>query len=366
MISLYALISLWLYILLNTPPARGYEISIYDAYSSFFWFLFIFTLISGIGLTIHFIVRGVNLWRYSLPAILIADTVVLFLPIIRNYEFCARGGSDIFAHLAWSKLILNTGHIMVTDHYPAMHILVAALDSFNLINPAFLAAFISFVFFVLYVLSLFILGRAVFKDDKAATLLSAFGSPLLFSFAHYAFYPFSFALLLFPLIFYLMHKIEWSENREAYYVCFIILSLFIVFCHPLATLILLLIMGVLYGYTQISSKYRLGLPCRFNILNITAIIGIAFVFWCIHFKSLSNMGKSFISALLEVSDTETIMTYNLDPVIQSSAPLIRIIEGFIKVYGPTVIYFVVALFISIYLIKGLLTKRKYEIGRAHV
>ena len=277
-IFLYAIIALWLNILINTPPARGYEISIYAAYSPIFWFLFILTIILGIGLTIYFIVRSISLWKYSLPAILIADTVVLFLPTIRNYEFCALGGWDIFAHLGWSKFILNTGHIMDGDHYPATHILMAAADQLSLLNPAILAAIISFVFFMLYVLSLFILGRAVFKDDKAAALLATFGSPLLFSFAHYAFYPFLFAIFFFPLLFYIMRKIERSENKGAYYTCFIILSLFIVFCHPMITLILLLILGVFYGYVQISNRFQLGFSCRFDILNMTAIVGITFVF----------------------------------------------------------------------------------------
>lgn len=358
-IFLYAIIALWLNILINTPPARGYEISIYAAYSPIFWFLFILTIILGIGLTIYFIVRSISLWKYSLPAILIADTVVLFLPTIRNYEFCALGGSDIFAHLGWSKFIMNTGQIMGGDHYPATHILMAAADQLSLLNPAILAAIISFAFFMLYVSSLFILGRAVFKDDKAAALLATFGSPLLFSFGHYAFYPFLFAIFFFPLLFYIMRKIERSENKGAYYTCFIILSLFIVFCHPMITLILLLILGVFYGYVQISNRFQLGFSCRFDVLNMTALVGITFVFWYMHFKSILSMGKSVISALLGARDTETIMAYNLDMVSQSGAPLIRVIEGFIKVYGPAVIYIVVALLITTYLVNEFLTKRRY-------
>lgn len=345
--------------MLNTPVTRGYEISIYSVYSPIFWFLFFFTLVLGIGLSIHFIVGGVRLWRYSLLTILIADTVILFLPTIRDYEFCAGGGWDIFAHLAWSKYVLNTGHIMGGDHYPAMHILVATLDHLSLFNSAVLAAIISFIFFILYVLSLFVLGRAVFKDDRAAALLAICGSPLLFSFGHHAFYPFLFALFLFPLIFYIMRKIESSGNRGAYYVCFIALSLFIVFCHPLVTLILLLILGALYGYSQISNKGQLGFSCRFDILNMAAIVGVTFVFWYIHFKSILRMGESVISALLGVSDKETILIHNLDLIDQTGASLLRIAEVFIKVYGPMTVYFAIALLITIHLTKGLLTKRKY-------
>jgi len=358
-ITLYTVITLWLYVMLNTPPASGYEISIYNAYPPLFWFLFILTIILGICFTIYFIAKNVRLWQYSLLSILIADTVVLFLPIIRGYEFFALVGSDIFAHLAWSKFITNTGCIMSGDYYPLTHILMAILNSLSLLDLAFLAAIISFIFFMLYVVSLFILGKAVFNDDRAAALLAIFGSPLLFSFGHYAFYPFLFALFLFPLIFYIMHKVNESKNRGAYYICFIIFSLFIVFCHPMITLILLLILGVLYGYSQISKRYRLGYSCRFNILNMIAIVGITFAIWYLQYKSIIKMGESVISALLGVSDLETILAYNLDIVGQSGAPLIRVIEGFVKVYGPVVILGGVAVVFTTYLVKEFLTKKKY-------
>ncbi len=345
--------------MLNTPVAKGFEISIYNAYSPFFWFLFIFTIILGICLTVYFIIKNVSLWRCSLPAILIADTVVLFLPTIRNYEFCAYPGWDVFAHLAWAKYILNTGHITRGDHYPAMHILVATLDQLSLLTPVILVAVVSFVFFILYVLSLFILGRVVLKDDRAAALLFIFGSPLLFSFGHYAFYPFLFALFLFPLIFYITHKGGEPKNRRACYICFTILSLFIVFCHPMITLVLLLILGALWGYSQISNRYRMGLSCKFNVSGMIAIVGITFIFWYTQFRSIISMGESVISALLEVSGEKTILTSNLDIVNQSGVSVLRAAEIFIKIYGPIVIYFVVALLITIYLARGILIERKY-------
>lgn len=358
-ITLYTVTILWLYILSNTPTARGYEISIYNAYPLFFWYLFSLTMILGISLTIYFIVKGVNLWRYSILSILIADTIVLFLPAIRNYEFYALGGSDIFAHLAWSKYILNTGHLSSADLYPATHILIATQHQLYLPNSALLATIISFVFFILYVLSLFLLGGVIFNDNRAGAIFSIFGLPLLFSLAHYAFIPFSFALFLFPLIFFIIRKIEVSERRGAYYISFIVFALFIVFCHPMITLILLLILGTLYGYTQICDRFQLEFAYRFDVLKMASIVGIIFVFWYINFQSILNMGERTISALLGMDDTETILSYNLDMVGQSEASLFKVIDVFIKNYGPITIYFGIALCIVIYLLKEFVTKRKY-------
>lgn len=358
-ITLYTAIILWLCIMLGTPAANGYEISIYGAYSTFFWLLFLFTLFFGIALTIYFIVRGLGLWRYSFPAILIADTVLLLFPLIRNYEIRASLGADVFAHLGWSKYILNTGYIMDSDHYPAMHILMATLDHLSLLDPKILAVIIPFTFFILYIAALFVLGNTIFKDNRAAALLVIFGSPLLFSSGHHAFWPFVFAIFLFPLIFYIMRKIDYSRNRGVFYVCFIVLSLFIVFCHPMTTLVLLLTLGTLYGYSQISNKGKLGFFCKFNILNMATIVGVTFLFWYIRFKSISGMGERVISALLESGDAETILTHNLDLVDRAGISLFRTIEVFIKVYGPMVIYFILALFATIYLAKKVLAEKKY-------
>jgi len=358
-IAQYIVIILWLCILLYTPPTEGYEISIYSVYPTFFWFLFILTIILGISLTLLFIIKHINLWQYSLIGILIADAFVLVLPIIRGYTIYARCGSDIFTHLAEAKYILNTGHIIDIDRYPMLHILTSALDQFTLLNPAVLATGISVTLFILYVLYLYVLGKAVLKDSKAAALLSIFGSPLLFSSGHYAFYPFLFALFLIPLIFYVMHKIEEPANRRAYYICFTILSLFIVFCHPVIAIIMVLILGALYGYSQISNKYHLGFACNFDTFNSAMIIGFTFIFWYIRFKSISEMGESVISALLGVDNTKTILTHNIDLISQPDVTLFRAIEAFIKIYGPTVIYLLVALLIVIYLFKKFSTKREY-------
>ena len=70
------------------------------------------------------------------------------------------------------------------------------------------------------------------------------------------------------------------------------------------------------------------------------------------------MGESVISALLEVSGEKTILTSNLDIVNQSGVSVLRAAEIFIKIYGPIVIYFVVALLITIYLARGILIERK--------
>ena len=80
----------------------------------------------------------------------------------------------------------------------------------------------------------------------------------------------------------------------------------------------------MYNQQQVPTRFS----CRFDILNMTAIVGITFVFWDIHLR-VSRKGKGVISAC-SGARYRTIMAYNLDIFSQSGAPLIRVIEGFIK------------------------------------
>ena len=191
-----------LYILIDMPAASGYEVSIYEAFSPDFWFLYILIIFSSIGLSFHSILKNTNWWKGYLAIILIMNLLVLFLPIIRGYEFYGRGGSDVYYHLAGAKHILNTGLIMESDFYPIIHIITAILNIIGLSDSLHLTTIISSTFYIVYLFSLYALGRAMMKSERGGALLAIFGSPFLFSFGHFAFYPFLFSLFLLPLVLY--------------------------------------------------------------------------------------------------------------------------------------------------------------------
>jgi len=52
-IAAFIFITSALYIIAITPPATGYELSIYSAYPSYFWFFIIASSACGIGILIH-------------------------------------------------------------------------------------------------------------------------------------------------------------------------------------------------------------------------------------------------------------------------------------------------------------------------
>lgn len=338
------------------PAASGYEVSIYEAFSPDFWFLYILIIFSSIGLSFHSILKNTNWWKGYLAIILIMNLLVLFLPIIRGYEFYGRGGSDVYYHLAGAKHILNTGLIMESDIYPIIHIITAILNIIGLSDSLHLTTIISSTFYIVYLFSLYALGRAMMKSERGGALLAIFGSPFLFSFGHFAFYPFLFSLFLLPLVLYCICGANCIDKKNRYYLCLVPLILFIVFCHPMTTIILSITLITLYIHSRVILKYY---PTRgLNIMTLLSIVGIAFLYWYISFASVKDMAKRSLLAIIGIADADTILDHNVNLIQQSGASLLSIIEMYIKVYGSITIYLIVGTFISFIFISRFFAKRE--------
>lgn len=147
-------------IIATTPPATGYELSIYEAYPTILWVL----LSINIFFSVYTIIRSCdtqsrNLY-YGYFSILLIETIILFLPIIRGYYSISRGEGDMHHHMFVASQILNSGYLPLTDYYPLMHIWLSIVYNF-LPDFIILILILSIVFFILYILSLYILGKTI-------------------------------------------------------------------------------------------------------------------------------------------------------------------------------------------------------------
>jgi uncharacterized membrane protein len=245
---------------------------------------------------------------------------------------------------------------MESDIYPMIHIITAILNIIGLSDSLYLTTIISSVFYVVYILSLYALGRAMMKSEKGGALLSIFGSPFLFSFGHFAFYPFLFSLFLLPLVLYCIRGANSIDMKNRYYLCLVPLIIFIIFCHPMTTIILSITLIILYIHSRVILKHD---PTRgLNIMTPLSIVGIAFLFWYMSFASVKDMAKRSLLSIMGIVDADTILDHNVDLVQQSGASLLSIIEMYIKVYGSITIYFVVGAVISFIFIWRFFAKRE--------
>jgi hypothetical protein len=267
-----------------------------------------------------------------------------------------RGGGDIFYHMFVASQVLNSGYLPITDIYPMMHIWLSLLHNFF---PYFiiLTIVISIVFFYSYVLSLYILGKTILGTKNGGIFISIFGIPFMFSFLHYSYIPFLFAFLMIPLILYAYQKIKNNpEQKNPFYICVISLSLFIVFCHPMITVFLIIMFSVFAFNEQF---FRESLRLLNNVaLKIVTIVLITFSYWLIHFREYLEAIEAMTSALIGPSSEISIIEYQTTVITTSNASIWLVIERFIKIYGSVCFYFLISLFFILYIIYQYYQKKK--------
>lgn len=347
-------------IIATTPPATGYELSIYEAYPTILWVL----LSINIFFSVYTIIRSCdtqsrNLY-YGYFSILLIETIILFLPIIRGYYSISRGEGDMYHHMFVASQILNSGYLPLTDYYPLMHIWLSIVYNF-LPDFIILILILSIVFFILYILSLYILGKTILGTKKGGISVSLFGIPLIFSYAHYAFYPFFFAIITFPLILYAYHKITHNPaQKNPFYICVIFLSLFIVFCHPMIS-VFLLIMFSIFTFFELFKVWVTGRQSNIEAANIVIIISLTLVIWWLQFRDILYSLQDMTYELLEGQGARSIFKSQVNTVMTSNASTFEIIDRFMKIYGPACFYFSISLFFLFYIIYQYLQNEKiYE------
>lgn len=330
-----------LIILIRIPLSNGYEISIYGIYPWYFWLLLVIGQIISICIIVLSAENYTKYWRYGLLAIFINYTIILFLPTIRGYFLFATPGYDVFFHLSEINYIYDTGYLSEKLIYPITHLFMFSLNLFigrpQIIHFNFVAALFSYI----YILFFYVFGRDILKDHIGSMFALAFAIPLMFSFLHHAFIPFFFALCFFPLLLYCIHKRNSLKHRFEFTFLTLVLSLLIVFFHPLVTVMLIIVLIGFYLFNLFSDRHFESSKQHFNITILLGLTVVSLLAWYLNYQSVLNTVENFIDAIFETGQS-TIIGYQLNAVESSSISLSTFIELFIRTYGTISIYFVVA------------------------
>jgi hypothetical protein len=268
----------------------------------------------------------------------------------------SRGEGDMYFHMFISRQILHSGFLPVTDIYPIMHIWLSVLYHF-LPDFIVLTVVFSIVFFILYILSLYILGKTLLGTQKGGILVSIFGLPLLFSNLHDGFIPFFFALLIFPLILYAYQKISsYPAQKNRFYICLVVLSLFIVFCHPMISVFLLIMFSIFTCFELF--KGRATGQSNIEAANIVVIVSLTLTLWWLQNIQALNTLQTIGAALFEQGSHLSIFAHQVNRVSTSNASIWLVIDRFFKIYGPVCLYFSIALLFLFYLTYQYVKNRK--------
>jgi hypothetical protein len=321
----------------------------YDAFPAFLWVVISINIFFSLYTIIQSCDSQVQNSYYGYFSILLLETIMIILPIIRGYYSMSSGTADIYYHMLTANQIFNSGYLPITDIYPIMHLWLSILHNF-FSDYIILTLVLSIVFFIFYILSLYILGKTVLGTKNGGIFFSLFGLPLIFSYGHYAFYPFLFALFLFPIILYTYQKIiHYPSQKNSYYICLLFLSLFVVFCHPMISVFLIIVFSI-FTFFGLFKRWVTGQQSNIEAANIVIIVSLTLTLWWFQFRYVLDTLQNMVFSFIGQESSTSILNYQLDLVRTSDASIWLVIDRFIKVYGPICIYFSISLFFLCYMI----------------
>lgn len=291
--------------------ATGYEISIYRVYPWWFWCGIIGVVAIGTAILLGSadIADRRLYFGIGVVVVLLANCLLLFLPLIRGYY--GFGGGDMLTHRGYVLDIQEFNRIGVGNYYPGVHVHIAmamdvtGLDFFTLKNV------ISPAFSVLYWLGLLTLGKRLFDKPAKVHYFTPFALlPVFKRWEHfYAGQMTSLALL--PLLLYAIFSVD--RARARYLTVGVVIFLYVVFTHPVTTVVSLFIIGIVAASRFVSSRLEGGsLSVResFPVFALPMAVVVLFYSWYYSFTGIVYMTVGMVAALLGGSGASQASEYS--------------------------------------------------------
>ena len=284
---------------------NGYELSIYAALPWYFWAC----LLSGmiLGLAVIFIdisVTDPGHWKLGVVAVMLANVLLLYLPLIRGYYIYGR--YDTIVHTTKIIHILNNGNLGDTLlHYPLLHVFSATTVFITGADPLKLPLYIRPIFPLFFVLCLFLLLRRMFETSRKLLCILPFVLVMMYKNGTMLFAPYLLAFFLSPLLLYAFFNARSVGMR-------IVLggTLFTgVMFHPVNSLLVVQTL-VVYGLLKATGDWNKlsivdwdGSSIPSTRLAVWSIIlaGMYNIYWLIAHKSTFSSLRNIIKSYLEPS-----------------------------------------------------------------
>ena len=357
-IMAFIFIILALTVIARTPSASGYELSIYEAFPLYFWIFLIGAIFTGIVIILQEIFKNkkTNLWIFGFIAVLIGNTIFLLLPVFRGYCIIGGPNADIFSHIGWIREIAQSGHVGINNFYPIIHIIILSISNMIGVNVSSMINYIPAFFWALYTPFMFLMARSISNNKGHTLLITAFSFTLLFSFFYFTIHPSFLSFIFLPFLLYLYHKRNHSLRKIELSILIIILCYFIVFFHPITTLIAILIFGTFVVLSIIiklvkKPKDNINISIRqSNATTLILILAISFFTWYTSQGSGRFAINAIYSSLVQGSDV-TIASNYINTLSIANLTLLQTIRLFTLKYGAIIIYSLIGFFFIFITIK---------------
>jgi hypothetical protein len=356
----FFLIIIALIIMLSIGKATSYEFSIYDVYPWYFWLFILSATFCGqlviIGSAITQSKK--NYWLFSMCIILIINAILLFLPVIRGYY--VNGSGDVLTHIGYMKDILHESNIGI-NHYPIDHILGVIIHLISGLSLLDITKNIPPFFSFFFIVSMFCLGKTIFKNKFELMIFILFSSILMFGNSHLAFIPNSQAYLLVPLCLFLAFKMYQGVNIKKYNILLLLMGFLIVFYHPLVTVMVMLILFLMQIMQYILEKYEKRTLKKVNYTYTILFIFAVFSIWSTYLRMATNVAQPIINRLLGEEKIQSELEKKVDLVSQVNIDPIYLIKLILNLYGQWIIIGILSL-LSILLILNLIKNQKTKLN----
>jgi len=272
----FILITLAMVVIYNSP-ATGYEGSIYSATPLLVWVCLAISITCGIGIVVYQAYRkeaSKNLWVLGLALILLSNTVILSLHILRGYALWGISydpGSHLGRVIWWP---MATGHIETGNFYPVAHIYTAQLSLVTGLNPVVWHQWTPVLFALLQIVFIYFIAKSVLANRWQVMLASVAGTTLIYGW-YLSLTPNHLANMLFPLGLYLLIR-SFKPGSVSWKILFVIILFLFPPFHPIPAFALFIVLATIWlaekllylrkGVTVADPVFQFNLPLTLLLL----------------------------------------------------------------------------------------------------
>lgn len=347
-----------LFLVARNIGIQSYEISLYDVYPAYFWYLLLLDIfICQIILLINALFNLEVSWKAAYLGIIFSNSILILIPLIRRYSI--YGSGDPLTHMGYILDIIQIGFIG-HNMYPMDHILAAISYQISGLTVNILLQIYPLIFYMLYCIFIFVFFKSIL-NERPLILAGLILAPILFS-GHgcISFAPQVQSNYFLSAILFLFFCRFLGKNGTIYSTLFIIICIFITFFHPLTSLFLIFSLMIFelsfYLLKFFTSNESAHLKTSSYLVLITAIV---YFFWQSYATLLLGTFKRVFSWLNEESKgtskfevySQLISEYNPDPIF--------LLKSFLFAYGEYLLFMAIGLISVFILLKAWREKKLY-------
>jgi hypothetical protein len=336
--------------ILVTPPAAGYELSVYNAFPFYFWIVMPLSIICGILLLIvsSFSKDTSYWWLAGLGLVIFSNCILLGLPFFRGYGFWPQG--DGLTHIGMMKDIITTNQIGAGNFYPVVHLMGVSLIDITGLSEAAVSNLIFIFWSIVYLTGTYLLATEITNNRGKALIVTACACPMVFSGLLVLIHPSIGSILFMPVLFYFYFKAKKvSTNRNSYILLAVLLGTAIVFMHPVTCIFAVLILATFnIGSTlfrrvlKFKYAYDVYESMTFNSYNLPSAMFLIFCLW--YFSSAAIQGNiRAVYEFLAHANTESLFSQQVGELSASNISTWQTISLIFYKYGAIAIYFALSI-----------------------